>query len=265
MGDRRHAQLTPLHECITAAITLREHGVTPALPIGWAPAYLAFTTRMLAIRPGAQITVRFDSDPARFYLTGGIVIADDGGIDEHMAAWYTIETICALTCRTCGRPGRKHSSPAGVYCDACRYLATRPDATALPFTPRLPLPDETIQAITDLGNLNPAALTATPTGWVRLVNATLRDTPPAFRTAMTFNVREDCVSFAGEASSWSAELRELNDRLVVNSRVHCRRCSRRMTEGPGDRDYSSVCAGCRWVESRGWEIVTAEAVTPPWR
>ncbi|WP_290472743.1 hypothetical protein [Leifsonia sp. 71-9] len=256
--------LKPLPECVVASMTLRELGVHIDAPIGWAPACLALVTTVHAVRPGVRIHLNVVGTSIKLETEGGIVVVGDSGVDPQMSAWFTVDRTIALTCEACGRPGRRRTEPVGVRCDACAYLATAPTATGLPFTPRLPLLDETIQAAQSLSARNtPGRFAVIPTGWARLVNSTLRDMPtPELADTVTFTVTDETVSLAfdDEAFPPSPQLLALNERLEANARVHCRRCSRRMITDPGDPIHSTICPGCRWVESRGWEVVHADTI-----
>ncbi|GAA0430077.1 hypothetical protein [Leifsonia naganoensis] len=257
-------QLNPLPECVVASMTLRELGVRTDTPIGWASACLTLVTTVKAVRPGVRIHLNAVGTSIKLETQDGIVVVADGGVDSQMNAWFTADRTIALTCGACGRPGRRRTEPVGVRCDACAYLATAPTPTELPFIPGLPLLDEAIEAVRNLGAQNfPSRFVVIPDGWARLVSSTLRDMPtPELADAATFNVHDDTVSLAfdGEAFPPSPKLLVLNDRLEANSRVHCRRCSRRMTTDPADPDHSTICPGCRWVESRGWEVVHADTI-----
>lgn len=256
--------LKPLPECEVASMTLRELGVHTDTPIGWAPACLALVTTVQAVRPGVQIHLNVAGTSVKLETQDGIVVVADGEVDPQINAWFTADRTIALTCGACGRPGRRRTEPVGVRCDACAYLATAPALTKLPFIPRLPLLDEAIKAVRGLGARNtPSRFAVIPDGWARLVSSTLRDIPtPDLADTVTFTVTDDTVSLAfdDEACPPPPELLTLSERLEANARVHCRRCSRRMTTDPADPDYSAVCPGCRWVEARGWEVVHANTI-----
>lgn len=259
-----YSLLDPLPECEVASMTLRELGVHTDTPIGWASACLALVTTVQAVRPGVRIHLNAVGPSIKLETQDGIVVVADGGVDPQMSAWFTADRTIALTCGACGRPGRRRTEPVGVRCDACAYLATAPAATELPFIPRLPLLDEAIEAAGSLSARNaPSRFAGIPAGWARLVNSTLRDMPtPELADTASFTVTDETVSLAfdDEALPPSPELLVLNERLEANARVHCRRCSRRMTTDPADPDHSAVCPGCRWVESRGWEVVHADTI-----
>jgi hypothetical protein len=256
--------LRPLPECEIALMALRELGVDSDCPIGWAPACVALATTVHAVRPGVQLRLRLSGDFIQVHADGGAVIAADNLLDPQMSAWILADRTAALTCGNCGRPGLRRVVSEPAICDACSYLRTTPD-DELPFIPALPLPDETLAAVNALGELgNQERLTELLVGWTRLVHSTLRDiTTAAIRDTFTFTVHDDTVSIAfdDEAFPLLPELLALNERLEVNARVHCRRCSRRLLTDPGDPAHDSVCSGCRWVESRGWEVVDADRVT----
>ncbi|MFJ3490675.1 hypothetical protein [Leifsonia aquatica] len=258
------SQLKPLPECEVASMTLRELGVHTDTQIGWAPACLALVTTVQAVRPGVRIRLNAVGTSIKLETEGGIVVVADGGVDPQMHAWFTADKTIALTCGACGRPGRRRTESVGVRCDTCAYLATAPISTGLPFTPRLPLLDEAIDARGSLCTRNALDRFAIiPDGWARLVNSTLRDMPtPELADTVTFTVTDETVSLAfdDEAFPPSPELLVLNERLEANARVHCRRCSRRMTTDPADPNHSAVCPGCRWVESRGWEVIHANTI-----
>lgn len=257
-------QLRALLECEVASMTLRELGVHTDTPIGWAPACVALVTTVQAVRPGVRIDLNVSGTSIKLETHEGIVIVGDGGVDPQMNAWFTADRTITLTCGACGRPGRRRTEPVGVRCDACAYLATALAGAELPFIPRLPLLDEAIEAQRSLCVRNtPSRFAAIPDGWTRLVSSTLRDMPtPELADTVSFTVTDETVSLAfdDEAFPPSPELLVLNERLEANARVHCRRCSRRMTSAPGDLDHSTFCAGCRWVESRGWEVVHADTI-----
>lgn len=264
MKPNRETHLAPLPECVVASMTLRELGVRIDAPIGWAPACLALVTTIQAVRPGVRIHLNAVGASIKLEPEGGIVVVADGGVDPQMNAWFTADRTIALTCGACGRPGRRRTEPVGVRCDACAYLATAPARAELPFAPRLPLPDETIEAVRSLSARNaPRRFAVIPDGWARLVSSTLRDMPsPELADIVTFTVTDESVSLAfdDEAFPPSPELIVLNERLEANARVHCRRCSRRMTTDPDDPDHSTICPGCRWVEARGWEVGHADII-----
>ncbi|ERK73548.1 hypothetical protein [Leifsonia aquatica] len=258
------SQLNPLPECVVASMTLRELGVHTDTPIGWAPACVALVTTVHAVRSGVRIDLTVVGTSIKLATQGGMIVVADDGVDPQMNAWFTADRTIALTCGACGRPGRRRTEPVGVQCDACAYLATAPAAAELPFTPRLPLPDEAIEAVRSLSVRNaPERFAIIPDGWARLVSSTLRDMPtPELADTVSFTVTDETVSLAfdDEAFPPSPELLVLNDRLEANARVHCQRCSRRMTTDPADPDHSTICPGCRWVESRGWEVVHADTI-----
>lgn len=256
-------QLSPLPECVLASISLRKLGVDTDTPIGWAPACLALTTTVHAVRPGAQLHLRLRGDFVRVTEEGGIAIAGDDALDSQMTAWVTTNRTTSLTCGNCGRPGLKRPGFPLAICDACRYLAGHTEATKLPFIPPLPLPDETLAAIDAVGKIErPERFHQLPTGWTRLVHSTIRELPtPELAATVTFKVHDDTVSLAFEDEASSPEqFTRLNERLEVNARVHCRRCSRRLTTESSDPPHDSVCPGCRWVESRGWEVVRTDDI-----
>lgn len=267
MEDSATRCLSPLPECSTAVMVLRDLGVDADVPVGWAPACLALVIRMQSVRPGVRVRLRVTRGSLRMDLSGGIVLSDDGGIDEQMATWFMVDAIAGLTCPRCGRPGRPHpddqpdAHKPKVLCDACRYLADGPASAELPFLPRLPLPDETLDAISDLESRDPERFASIPAGWARLVLGTVRDMPAsALASIANFEIDHDHASLSLPPEAWTSGLRELNERLEVNSRVLCRSCSRRIANEPEHGEHGAVCGGCRWVQFRGWKIVSAASL-----
>ncbi|QNE35363.1 hypothetical protein [Leifsonia shinshuensis] len=249
-------RLTPTTSAASAAVQLRRLGIEPEFWIGWSEVGLAVASVVSAARPGARLTLKQKFGTLRYTVSGG---TDLSFLDiTARALREVIESSASSTCETCGRPGRRHVEPVGVWCDACRYLRDT-GSIALPFPPRLPLIDDQAAEAHRFLSAN-ASLPAIPIGWSRLVASTLRDlNDVAPTTRFRLWVRGDAVSLVPLEGAFPAEVEALSERLVVNSRARCQHCSRPIPDGRTDR--AGICAGCLWVQSLGWDVIPADE---PW-
>lgn len=250
-GQQSPRSLDPLPEAIVAAFTLRDlPGVHADVPIGWAPAALAVAFGQLANRPGTVVTITKHKGAFKTSFTRGTLVDAEREVYPHPGSWYGGE-IAMYSCELCGRPGRRHREPNGVYCDSCHELTTGGTPT---FDPRLPLNLDTADALRELPAIG--SLPVVPAGWAPLVRSVLKRLGDGSGQDVVF---EDCVDHLTVVSAPDAEARvdEVREILKALSREICRYCSRLV-------DHESVtpgeCDGCLWVRSRGWQsITTSEA------
>lgn len=243
-------QLDPLPEAIVAAFTLRDlPGIEAVVPVGWAPAALAVASGQLANRPGTTIRIWKNSTGAfQTQFSRGTLIDAEREVYPHPGSWYGGE-IAMNSCELCGRPGRRHREPNGVFCDVCHELGAgrSPD-----FEPRLPLDIHTIEALRDLPAIE--SLPTVPTGWAPLVQSVLKRLGDGSGLDVVFEDRGTHLTVVS-APDTAARVDVVRRILETLSRERCRYCSRfvdQATESPG------VCDGCMWVRSRGWAIVPAD-------
>lgn len=250
------SQLSPLPECVVAAMTLRELGVHVDIPVGWAPTGLALATAMFALRPGVKLSLHSADGHLQWWKDGGVWPGGTTDTEEQAMVFFVAFAAAARTCGACGRPGRRRSEPAGVWCDVCGYLAVTPSVRELPHSPRLPLPDETLEALAGLASLpDPMRFITIPVGWARLARSTLRDiTCAEVADQVGFDIHDDTVSLTAPDGLWTSELDELNARLEVNARIRCRFCSRPV-DANSMAAHAGACDGCWYVQSRGSEVV----------
>jgi hypothetical protein len=246
MDSQPRSQLDPLPEAIVAAFTLRDlPGVHADVPVGWAPAALAVASGQLSNRPGTVVTITKHKGAFKTSFTRGTLVDAEREVYPHPGSWYGGE-IAMHSCELCGRPGRRHREPDGVYCDSCHELSTGGTPT---FDPRLPLDIDTAEALRQLPAIG--SLPVVAAGWAPLVRSVLKRLGDGSGRDVVF---EDCAEYltvvsAPGAADRVAEVRQI---LEVLSRERCRYCSRFI-------DHESVtpgeCDGCLWVRSRGWAIL----------
>lgn len=270
MDNQTRSQLDPLPETIVAALTLRDlPGVHTDLPLGWAPAALAVVFGQLANRPGTIIHISKSHNGAfKTSFSAGTLIDSEREVYPHPGSWYGGE-IAMNSCELCGRPGRRHREPSGVYCDACFELSAGRTPT---FEPRLPLTVDAAEALRSLPVLD--SLPSVPAGWAPLVRSVLKRLGDGSGRGVIFEDRGDYLTVAyeprqaseggpGEAPSLNQDEHstdvapsdvvipesEMRRILVALSRERCRFCSRPVVEGSV---AAGRCDGCMWTRSRGW-------------
>jgi hypothetical protein len=249
VDDDPRWQLDPLPETLVAAMTLRElPGVDADVPVGWAPAALAVAFGQLANRPGTVITISKHEGAFKTSFTRGTLVDTEREVLPHPGSWYGGE-IAMNSCELCGRPGRRHREPNGVFCDVCHELGVgrTPD-----FEPRLPLDIHTIEALRSLPVIE--SLSTVPPGWAPLVRSVLKRLGDGTGRDVIFEDRDShlTVTAAPDPADQVEEVRRILEAL---SRERCRYCSRfaeQATDSPGR------CDGCVWVRSRGWTLVPAD-------
>lgn len=245
--------LDPLPETLVAAMTLRElPSVDADVPVGWAPAALAVASGQLANRPGTRITITKHKGAFKTSFTGGTLVDAEREVLPHPGSWYGGE-IAMTSCELCGRPGRRHREPNGVYCDVCHELNAGRTPT---FDPRLPLDLYVIEALSELPAIE--SLPTVPAGWAPLVRSVLKRLGDGTGQDVVFEDHGShlTVISAPEPDDQVDEVRRI---LEVLSRERCRYCWRlveQATETPGE------CDGCLWVQSRGWTVGSAPADSP---
>lgn len=240
-----HAKsLDPLPEAIAAAMMLRElPGVNADVPVGWAPAALAVVFGQLANRPGTVVTITKHKGAFKTSFTRGTLVDAQREVYPHPGSWYGGE-IAMNSCELCGRPGRRHREPDGVYCDSCHEL----DAGRTPaFDPRLPLDLYTLEAVRDLPAIE--SLSSVPAGWAPLVRSVIKRLGDGSGQDVAFDDCGDHMTVASAPGS-ADRVEEVRRILEMLSRERCRYCGRfteHQTATPGE------CDGCVWVRSRGWQ------------
>lgn len=244
MVSQMPLSLQPLPETVVAAMTLAElPGVEAAIPVGWAPAALAVAFGQLTNRPGTTVVITKSRTGAfKTSFSGGTLVDAEREVYPHPGSWYGGE-IAMHSCEPCGRPGRRHREPNGVYCDSCYELSfgRTPD-----FDPRLPLDIDTADTLRDLPAIE--SLPIVPTGWAPLVRSVLKRLGDGSGREIVFKDWGDYLTVVS-APNPAVRVAEVRRILETLSRERCRYCSRFVAQGtmtPGE------CDGCIWVRSRGW-------------
>lgn len=246
--SRPRLHLDPLPETLVAAMTLRElPGVEADVPVGWAPAALAVASGQLANRPGTRITITRHNGAFKTSFTRGTLIDAAREVLPHPGSWYGGQ-IAMNSCELCGRPGRRHREPNGVFCDSCHEL----DAGRTPdFEPRLPLDIPTIETLRELPAIK--SLPAVPAGWAPLIRSVLKRLGDGSGRDVSFEDRGGYLTVVA-APDPADRVDEVRRILETLSRERCRYCSRFVEQAsatPGE------CDGCVWVRSRGWAVLSA--------
>ena len=249
-GEEMHPRLLPLPETVVAAMSLRElPGVDADIPTGWALAALSLVTAILSSRPGAAIHLTQEGSRFRSTITGGALNDSESTTHPQIITWFASEIASSL-CSACGRPGERRTAPAGSWCDSCWLLRTgrTPD-----FEPRLPLLEHAAEAqrsLPPIGSLpRPAA------GWAPLLRSVLKRLGDGSGRDVVFTDRGPVLRVT-RAPNPPDEVAQVNTTLNALCRQRCRYCSRLVIE---ESPTPGQCAGCLWVQARGWEIVPAFA------
>ncbi|QNE35879.1 hypothetical protein [Leifsonia shinshuensis] len=235
--------LKPLEECMVAEMTLANLGVRTSFWTGWSQIGMAVAAVVFAARPGAVVSLKSKygslkvayshGSPFRPYLAFGdeLQILADG--------------LASVTCEVCGRPGEYRGEYMGVYCETDNLLRTG----AEPVRPQMPYLLE-IQPAAD--ELRLRQLTV-PKGWSQLAYEIVRAREKSsLASVLRFVDAGDRLKLTGEHDDehWA----RLQVEVEESSAATCRRCGRELDEAtPGQ----GTCAGCRWLDTRGFEIVAA--------
>ena len=245
------ASLMPLVECLIAASALHEiPGVDADVPTGWAPAALAVAFGQLANRPGTTVVVsRSRTGAFKTEFSRGVLTDAERAVYPHPGSWYGGE-IAMNSCEPCGRPGRKHREPNGVFCDFCFELGAGRTPN---FEPRLPLDVDTADALGELPAIE--SLPTVPAGWAPLVRSVLKRLGDGSGQDVVFEDRGEYLTVL-DAPDPPHRVDEVRRTLRALSRERCRYCSRHVEEASTTPGH---CDGCNWVRGRGWAISSRTA------
>lgn len=233
--------LKPLEECEVAAMTLVNLGVRASFWTGWAQIGLSVASIVFAARPGASIALKSKFASLRVSYSGGASYQPYLSFGDELT--IIADGLASVTCEVCGRPGAYRSGPIGVFCETDFLLRMGVE----PVRPQMPYLAEIPAASAELRNRK----LAVPTGWSQIAFEIIRarersDLP----TGVAFVDAGTHLELVGDHRD--EHFRRLQNEIRESSPVTCRRCGRELDDGT---PANGVCAGCLWLDTRGFEIV----------
>lgn len=235
--------LRPLEECVVAEMTLANLGVRTSFWTGWAPIGLAIATVVFAARPGASVGLKAKFGSLRVSYSGGSPYRPYLSFGDELSV--LADGLASTVCETCGRPGEYRGGPIGVFCETDFLLRTG----AEPVPPQMPYLVEIPPAADELRRRR---LTV-PIGWSQLVYEVVRAREQSgLPSDMGFVDAGNRLRLTGDYDD--EHFHRLEVEVAESSAATCRRCGRDLDDyTPGN----GVCAGCLWLDTRGFEIVPA--------
>jgi len=234
--------LRPLEECVVAKMTLANLGVEASFWTGWAQIGLAVTTVIHAARPGATVRLKQKFGSFRVSFSGGAAFQPYLSFRLQLSGFA--DGLASITCEVCGRPGEARSDPIGVFCETDYRLRTGLE----PIPPQMPYLPEIGPAAIELARRQ---LLGVPTGWSQLVFEVVRARERGgLPFEVSFRDQRERLQLIGDYED--EHFRRLQEEVELSSAATCRRCGRELNELT---PAVGVCAGCLWLDSRGFEVV----------